>query len=176
MRKFMIALGAAALFATSFATQAATTNIGELTSLSDDGYSALVGYSRGSFSEVVSFDIASDTSSFSVLASKTSFSLLNLISGFTATLTGSNGFSTLLSYSSGAIGTTYGQVLGYESSLAAGHYDLTFSGTATRAGNFVVALAAPVPEPETYAMLLSGLALLGVVARRRKKHQDTLAA
>lgn len=29
-------------------------------------------------------------------------------------------------------------------------------------------LAAPVPEPETYAMLLAGLGLLSVVARRRK--------
>ena len=29
-------------------------------------------------------------------------------------------------------------------------------------------LTAPVPEPETYAMLLAGLGLLGVVARRRK--------
>jgi len=30
-------------------------------------------------------------------------------------------------------------------------------------------VAAPVPEPETYAMLLGGLALVGVVARRRSK-------
>jgi hypothetical protein len=29
-------------------------------------------------------------------------------------------------------------------------------------------VAAAVPEPETYAMLLGGIALLGVVARRRK--------
>lgn len=29
-------------------------------------------------------------------------------------------------------------------------------------------IAAPVPEPETYAMMLGGLALMGVVARRRK--------
>jgi hypothetical protein len=28
--------------------------------------------------------------------------------------------------------------------------------------------AAPVPEPETYAMMLAGLGLLGFVARRRK--------
>ena len=29
---------------------------------------------------------------------------------------------------------------------------------------------APVPEPETYAMLLAGLSLMGAVSRRRKKH------
>jgi hypothetical protein len=29
-------------------------------------------------------------------------------------------------------------------------------------------VAAAVPEPETYAMLLSGMALMGFVARRRK--------
>jgi len=28
--------------------------------------------------------------------------------------------------------------------------------------------AAPVPEPETYAMLLAGLGLIGAVSRRRK--------
>ena len=31
-----------------------------------------------------------------------------------------------------------------------------------------LSFAAPVPEPETYAMLLAGLALMGTVARRRK--------
>jgi hypothetical protein len=33
----------------------------------------------------------------------------------------------------------------------------------------VSALTAPVPEPETYAMLLAGLGLMGAVARRRKQ-------
>lgn len=33
----------------------------------------------------------------------------------------------------------------------------------------VGAMAAPVPEPETYAMLLAGLGLMGAVARRRKQ-------
>ncbi len=33
---------------------------------------------------------------------------------------------------------------------------------------FTDATLAPVPEPETYAMLLGGLAMLGVVARRRR--------
>lgn len=30
-------------------------------------------------------------------------------------------------------------------------------------------LAAPVPEPQTYAMLLAGLLLMGVAARRRRR-------
>lgn len=34
-----------------------------------------------------------------------------------------------------------------------------------------VAITPPVPEPETYAMLVAGLALLGAVARRRKQNQ-----
>lgn len=34
-----------------------------------------------------------------------------------------------------------------------------------------VAITTPVPEPETYAMLVAGLALLGAVARRRKQNQ-----
>ncbi|MDQ2779474.1 MAG: PEP-CTERM sorting domain-containing protein [Pseudomonadota bacterium] len=34
--------------------------------------------------------------------------------------------------------------------------------------NLTLALAAPVPEPSTYAMLLAGLASLGFIARRRK--------
>jgi hypothetical protein len=33
-------------------------------------------------------------------------------------------------------------------------------------------VSVPIPEPETYAMLLAGLGLLGVVARRRKQQQS----
>jgi choice-of-anchor C domain-containing protein len=45
--------------------------------------------------------------------------------------------------------------------------------TSTTDGNAGIALdnitITPVPEPETYAMMLAGLGLLGVVARRRKQ-------
>lgn len=44
---------------------------------------------------------------------------------------------------------------------------MALSGDVGNPGRF---LLAPVPEPETYAMLLAGLGLIGFVARRRKVH------
>lgn len=56
--------------------------------------------------------------------------------------------------------------------LAAGQYHLDISGNlgnAAHVGQYSVALQAlPVPEPETYAMLLAGLGLVGFSVRRRK--------
>ena len=66
--------------------------------------------------------------------------------------------------------------------LGAGTYSLvvggaTYDGAGTNAGNraygfgatlAVAPITAPIPEPETYAMLLAGLGLVGAVARRRK--------
>jgi hypothetical protein len=46
--------------------------------------------------------------------------------------------------------------------------DFEFYSWAVRDGD-VASVTAPIPEPETYAMLLVGLGLLGVVARRRRK-------
>ncbi|AVR99119.1 PEP-CTERM sorting domain-containing protein [Pseudoduganella armeniaca] len=56
--------------------------------------------------------------------------------------------------------------------LAAGHYYLTVAGKTVGAGgsfagNGVIEVS-PVPEPGTTAMLLGGLAVLGVAARRRR--------
>jgi hypothetical protein len=44
------------------------------------------------------------------------------------------------------------------------------SNTAASFGGAVM-MAAPVPEPETYGMMLGGLGLLGFLARRRKAKQ-----
>ena len=38
-------------------------------------------------------------------------------------------------------------------------------------GRLDVLALAPVPEPETYAMMLSGLGLIGLSARRRMRGQ-----
>ena len=44
-------------------------------------------------------------------------------------------------------------------------------GTSSDGKSQLIVLTAPVPEPETYAMLLAGLGLMGVIARRRKSKQ-----
>lgn len=58
--------------------------------------------------------------------------------------------------------------------IGAGSYDLRVSGTitGTAGGTYagtLSAAAAPIPEPETYALMLAGLGLMGFVARRRKQ-------
>ena len=49
----------------------------------------------------------------------------------------------------------------------AGNFGL-LDGIGDNAKGFAPALTTPVPEPETYAMLLSGLGFMGFVARRRR--------
>ncbi len=58
--------------------------------------------------------------------------------------------------------------------LMAGDYYIQVSGTlvSDSAASFGGAVAlAPVPEPETYGMMLGGLGILGFLARRRKINQ-----
>lgn len=59
--------------------------------------------------------------------------------------------------------------------LAAGSYYVLISGSAlgNGAAKYTADLAlAPVPEPETYAMMLGGLGLLAFTARRRKQKEQ----
>lgn len=62
--------------------------------------------------------------------------------------------------------------------LGAGDYRLVVTGVnsltqASYTGNLAI-FAAPIPEPQTYALLLAGLAAVGFVARRRKPGSHAL--
>jgi hypothetical protein len=59
--------------------------------------------------------------------------------------------------------------------LALGNYYLQVSGNlvSNTSGSFGGAvMLAPVPEPETYGMMLAGLGVLGFLARRRRDQQE----
>lgn len=86
-----------------------------------------------------------------------------------------------LGYQSGIVGDGVADGLVSKTlALGAGSYSLWISGaeyagqfnpTALAVGNYGVTASigiAPVPEPETYAMLLAGLGLISAAARRRK--------
>jgi hypothetical protein len=72
------------------------------------------------------------------------------------------------------VGVTVQQVILNPINLVAGDYTLQIIGTVigpfngSYAGVLNIASPLPVPEPETYAMFLGGLGLMGVIARRRK--------
>lgn len=55
------------------------------------------------------------------------------------------------------------------SSTGSDNFMLSFN--TVHSGDVYLFNLAPVPEPETYAMLLAGLGLMGAVARRRKQKQ-----
>jgi hypothetical protein len=46
------------------------------------------------------------------------------------------------------------------------------TGISNESWQITTAVVTPVPEPETYAMMLAGLCLMGAIARRRQEKQD----
>ncbi|SDP79048.1 PEP-CTERM protein-sorting domain-containing protein [Rhodoferax sp. OV413] len=180
MRNLMMAIATAAVMATSVPALAATTNVGVLTALGSTGYDTPVTYSAGSFSDSFTFSTTGGTNIFSVLAVKNSLTTASLLDPFTAVLTSLGGLTTYLTYSTAINSATnsFSQSLYYTGNIAADTYTLTLSGGANNASSFSLLMSAsslspdittPVPEPETYAMMLAGLGLIGAVVRRRNK-------
>ena len=65
------------------------------------------------------------------------------------------------------------------SNLAAGNYTLQFNlfGGGRYEGSYTISpIAVPVPEPESYGMIFTGLALMGYVLRRQKSNSTQKSA
>lgn len=117
----------------------------------------------GIFQDVYSFSIA-DPGSLSGNAVAINFGSYNIL-GLTVTLQDST-FAVIGSDANPSDGFTF-------SGLAAGNYALNVLGFATGtgggfyAGGFITETA-PIPEPETYAMLLAGLGMIAFMVKRRR--------
>jgi PEP-CTERM motif len=117
----------------------------------------------GIFQNVYSFSIA-DPGSLSGNVVAINFGAYNIL-GLTVTLQDTS-FAVIGSDNTPADGFSFGN-------LAAGNYALNVLGLAEGSqGGFyaggMIAQTAPIPEPETYALMLAGLGIVGFIARRRR--------
>jgi len=151
--KFKTAIAAVAVAAASMGAHATTTQ------------SLVIGSFDQKVADVAVTSLSNVTGSFDYLLNAVGASgntyTGSAISGLTASLYLGN---TLKSTSTG---------LNYSfSNLLSGTYTLKASGTVANGGfNLLITnyTVTPVPEPETYAMLLAGLGVMGAIARRRSK-------
>lgn len=169
---FVKSLGAAAgaLLLSSAASVACaatvdiTSAVGNLDAVGPSGYtSSSFAYGSGqSFSDTFLFTLGSSAHVYLDVATVTSALKGLQFSGVQLT----QGASVLPPVSGGLPSFDFGN-------LQAGQYTLTLSGLASgvAGGSYHIDLMAqPVPEPETVALMLAGLGVMGAVARRRRAH------
>ena len=140
-------------------------------------FSQIIQHGIGAFSDQWKFNFASNTFSGGSV-SNLSINIPGLgnlydIAGLSVKLYNGD-TNTLLSNLDNNPGSTSDLKVG-SGVFAPGNYYFTVAGNATGlfGGQYVFAASTlPVPEPESYAMLLVGLGLLSVVARRRGKASE----
>jgi len=160
---------AVVLAASSLAASAATIDLGLLDSSGPDtssGFSAKFA-ANASIADTWTFTL--DKASLVSFGAQQSFgSLSSAIHSFAGVLEG-HGPLTLVSSATQSN-------LSWSGALSAGTYSVSITGLSvaknTQYTSTLAAIpvpAAPVPEPETYALLLAGLGVVGFVASRRKQ-------
>lgn len=149
----------AAFFASVTSAHAATINLGSLPA----GYSTFSNIlTPGTFADTINFSL-SRTSDTDYGAGPLNFSI-----GKVEYLNISNLALSLLDSSNNVLGSGLSFSV---ASLAAGNYHLQVTGNADGVTGGLYAggvNVTPVPEADTFAMMLAGLSLMGFVARRRR--------
>lgn len=131
----------------------------------------------GSFSDILNFTVANPYTlvAGAVMDVPLSFTLPG--GGITVSIADITGLTASLYNGFGAVGTALGSqgasdYLSMSGILAAGSYSLKITGTGNGQNGYglytYTAFAQAVPEPESYAMFLAGLGLMGFVAARRR--------
>ena len=168
-------LAAAAMLAVSGASMAATFNLGNL---GPPGAAELRNdfTSTGSFSDTYNFTLSGGADSFGGVFEWGDIPFVGLNLSLTSVSLSGTGLSSALIDNSPLFFSF--------SNLVAGSYSLVVNGTVTKSlfsrGDDTVGykggiatinngVSAPVPEPETIAMMALGLGVMGFVARRRKQ-------
>ena len=129
-------------------------------------WSQVVNHDAGMFTDTISFSITAGDLSTSANPLNVKLNNTNVfnISDLTYTLwSGSDN-----------LGTFNGDNTTFTNTLAAGDYVVKVTGNAdgVAGGTYGIAMQlAAVPEPETYAMLLAGLGLVGFMSRRRNTNE-----
>jgi hypothetical protein len=152
MKKTLVAAAVSGLLAVGGA-QAATSDWGVHDEIQTS--SQIV---SGSFMDIFTFNLASDTSLKTIGISIPGYPITDPMIWLYKEMGAVDTF--ISAYSFGHSFTI--------DSLAAGDYYYKVTGTATNPGVYtLVSEIAPVPEPETYMMLLGGLGMIGLMAKRR---------
>ena len=176
-----LAVAAAMLAGMSVGANATTTNLGTVaTDATPVTFGGTVSGSGVAFSDIFTFDVSQSTAtSFSVVDVPLSVGGLNydgILTGLSLFSAGANGIvgggdDTLLQSSTSPGGDSL--TLNYDQPLSGASF-ITVTGLSNgTAGAIYAGAVAAIPEPETYAMLLAGLGLMGAVVRRRSNRKTS---
>lgn len=160
-------LAAAALAAAAMGAQATTADLGPI---GTTAAIAPVQDNAGAIDDFLTFSVAGAGKIASTTVANNLANVLQIAPGSTVSLfSGSVGTGSMIG-SYGFDGTT-GSMTHVFDLMSAGSYYYEVKGMATgsQGGLYMLSTAVvPVPEPESYALLLAGLGVVGTLYRRRK--------